>query len=98
MTVLLHEGSAAGAIHHNRFVTVTEGCDVRARQGSCFIGQSRMRMQRPAAHLANHFPDIIAVHGEGAHGGLVDVLEQTLHDTAAKDLYRVRRVACGVEQ
>jgi hypothetical protein len=82
MTVFLHEGSAAGAIHHNRFVTVTEGCDVRARQGSCFICQSRMRVQRAAAHLATHFPDIIAVYGEGANGGIVDVREEAILDAA----------------
>src|SRR5439155_8616984 len=49
-----------------------------------FIGQAGMFVQRTAAYLATDFAGVVAVHAQGAHGSVVDVGEEALHDAAAE--------------
>src|SRR3954464_13158534 len=61
--VFLHQRATPGAVHDDRFVTIAEGRDVDAGESAGFVYQTRVSVQRTAAHLAWDFADIEAVHG-----------------------------------
>src|SRR5262249_32846240 len=86
MSVLLHEGPTPRAVHDDGRLAVTEGLDVGARKGPGVVEQAGVRVEGSAADLAARRLDVIAIHGQGARGGIVDVGEEAVLDTAPEQL------------
>ena len=90
VAVLLEQGAAAGAVHHDEVGAMPEGPQVLPRERFGTLAVTRVLMQRPATALPVDLHDTIAVGFEHAPGRVIDVTEDGIHDAAAKEGYRGR--------
>jgi hypothetical protein len=95
MAVFLHECAATGAVDDDRLIAISERCDIDSREGTRRVRQSGVRMQRSAADLTGDLTDVVAVHGQGAHGRIVDMREEALLDAAPEQQRGTRKCERG---
>jgi hypothetical protein len=83
--VALEQGAAAGAVHHHVVGgRLRQGRQVEPRQRLGGGTVARVLVQGAAAPLPVGHYDAISVDLEGTPGGVVDVTEEGVHDTATK--------------
>src|SRR2546423_7795520 len=89
--IFLHPGATAGAVDDDRLIARAEGGDVCSSECACLVDEAGMHVQRSTADLCRRLADGVAIDGQRADGGLVNVGEEALHDAAPKDLDGKRR-------
>jgi hypothetical protein len=88
--VFLEQRAASSAVHNDEIALIRHCCYVGSGQGQRAVRITRMLVEGTAADLPGDFDYPVTVRFQRPAGGLVNMIEERIHDAATKQRNRWR--------